>query len=35
MCRWQREIILAENSGASDYTKTKSQEIENIAKDLR
>ena len=35
MCRWQRELILAENSGASDYTKNKAQEIENIAKDLR
>lgn len=35
MCRWEREIILSENSGASDYTKTKAQEIEDIAKDLR
>lgn len=35
MCRWQREIILSENSGASDYTKTKAQEIENLAKELR
>lgn len=35
MCRWQREIILNENSGASDYTKTKAQEIENLAKELR
>lgn len=35
MCRWQREIILAENSGASDYTKTKAKEIENLAKGLR
>lgn len=35
MCRWQRELILAENSGASDYTKTKAQEIEDLAKELR
>lgn len=35
MCRWQRELILAENSGASDYTKDKAQEIENLAKELR
>ena len=35
MCRYQRELILAESSGASQYTKDKAQEIENIAKDLR
>lgn len=35
MNRWQRELILAQNSGASDYTKTKAQEIENLAKELR
>lgn len=35
MCRYQRELILAQNSGASQYTKDKAQEIENIAKDLR
>lgn len=35
MCRWQRELILAQNSGASDYTKTKAQEIESLAKELR
>lgn len=35
MCRYQREIILAENSGASDYTKDKAQEIENLANSLR
>lgn len=35
MCRWQREIILSENSGASDYTKQKAQEIEELAKELR
>ena len=35
MCRWEREIILSENSGASEYTKTKAQEIENISVLLR
>lgn len=35
MCRWQRELILAENSGASDYTKTKAQEIEDLSVSLR
>ena len=35
MCRWQREIILSENSQASDYTKTKAQQIEDLAKELR
>ena len=35
MNRWQREIILAEGSGASDYTKNKAQEIENIAEQIR
>ena len=35
MNRWQREIILAENSGASDYSKNKAQEIENIAEQIR
>lgn len=35
MCRWQRELILAQNSGASDYTKTKAQKIEDLAKELR
>ena len=35
MNRWQREIILAENSGASEYSKTKAQEIEDIAEQLR
>lgn len=35
MCRWEREIILSENSGASDYTKTKAQEIEDLAQILR
>ena len=35
MCRWQRELILSENSGASDYTKDKAQQIENLANSLR
>ena len=30
-----RELILAEGSGASDYTKNKAQEIENIAEQIR
>lgn len=35
MNRWQREIILADGSGASEYTKQKANEIEELAKDLR
>ena len=35
MNRWQREIILAEDSGASSYTKDKAQELENLAEQLR
>lgn len=35
MNRWQREIILAENSGASDYIKQKAQEIESLANKIR
>lgn len=35
MNRWQREIILAENSGASDYIRQKAQEIEVLAKKIR
>lgn len=35
MTRWQREIILAEGSGASAYSKAKAQEIEDLAKQLR
>jgi len=35
MCRWQREMILAESSSASDYAKTKAQEIEDLAEQLR
>lgn len=30
-----RELILAENSGASEYVKNKAQEIENLAEQLR
>lgn len=35
MNRWQREIILAEDSGASSYTKDKAQELEDLAEQLR
>lgn len=35
MTRWQREGILAEESLYSEYTKTKAQEIEDLAKELR
>ena len=35
LTRIMREIILAENSGASDYVKTKANEIEDLAKQLR
>lgn len=35
MCRWQRELILSDNSGASSYTKDKAQEIETLAEGLR
>lgn len=35
LTRVMREMILAENSGASDYIKVKAQEIENLAKQLR
>lgn len=35
MNRWQREGILAEGSLFSDYTKTKAQEIETLAAQLR
>ena len=35
LTRVMREIILAENSGASDYVKAKAQEIEDLAKQLR
>ena len=30
-----RELVLAENSGASDYVKAKANEIEDLAKQLR
>ena len=35
MKRWQREGILAEGSLYSEYTKSKAQEIEDLAKKLR
>lgn len=35
MSRWQRELILAENSGASDFSRTKAQEMEKLAEQLR
>ena len=30
-----REMVLAENSGSSDYVKAKANEIEDLAKQLR
>ena len=35
LTRVMREMVLAENSGASDYVKSKAQEIEDLAKELR
>lgn len=35
LTRIMREIVLAENSGASEYVKAKAQEIEDLAKELR
>lgn len=35
MFRWQREMILANNSSASEYAKEKAQEIEDLAEVLR
>ena len=35
LTRVMREMVLAENSGASDYVKAKAQEIEDLAKQLR
>ena len=35
LTRVMREMVLAENSGASDYVKVKAQEIENLAAALR
>ena len=35
LTRIMREMVLAENSGASDYVKAKAQEIEALAEGLR
>ena len=35
LTRVMREMVLTENSGASDYVKAKAQEIEELAKQLR
>ena len=35
LTRIMREMVLAENSGASDYVKAKANEIEDLAKKLR
>ena len=35
LTRVMREMVLAENSGASDYVKSKANEIEDLAKELR
>ena len=35
LTRVMREMVLAENSGASDYVKSKAKEIEDLAKQLR
>ena len=35
LTRVMREMVLAENSGSSDYVKAKANEIENLAKQLR
>lgn len=35
LTRVMREMVLAENSGASEYVKSKAQEIEDLAKELR
>lgn len=35
LTRIMREMVLAENSGASEYVKAKAQEIEDLAKELR
>ena len=35
LTRVMREMVLAENSGASDYVKSKANEIEDLAKQLR
>lgn len=35
LTRIMREMVLAENSGASDYVKAKAREIETLAVELR
>lgn len=35
LTRIMRELVLSENSGASEYVKGKAQEIEALAKELR
>lgn len=35
LTRVMREMVLSENSGASDYVKAKAQEIEDLAAPLR
>lgn len=35
LTRVMREIVLAEGSGASEYVKSKAQEIEDLAAELR
>ena len=35
LTRAVRELVLAENSGASDYVKQQAQEIESLAAPLR
>ena len=35
LTRVMREMVLTENSGASDYVKSKAKEIEDLAKQLR
>ena len=35
LTRVMREMVLADNSGASEYVKGKAQEIEALAKELR
>lgn len=35
LTRIMREMVLAENSGASEYVKAKAQEIEDLAQKLR
>ena len=35
LTRVMREMVLDENSGASDYVKAKAKEIEDLAKQLR